>query len=193
MNEISNLVDELENLKRRKDSDLENRIRCNKQKVEGTKRRKKEHKGKLGKKIAVIGAAGFIVGSLAIGGYFLSRAFNYSGNYNAEDNEIIETGYQEIQDETIDSKIDEVSPDYIVIVQKDDSLWNITKDYFKDKGIKINDENLRNAVNEIAVYNGKVRLGEYKTGMESSLNPSILEIGQEIKIPWYLMEKLERK
>jgi len=45
----------------------------------------------------------------------------------------------------------------------------------------------------IAVYNGKVRLGEYTRSMDSSLNPSNLEIGEEIKIPGNLIDLVENK
>ena len=44
-------------------------------------------------------------------------------------------------------------------------------------------------VNEIAIYNGKVGLGQYRQDMDSSLNPSNLEKGQIIKIPNYLIEE----
>jgi len=89
--------------------------------------------------------------------------------------------------EELEEKVEKISDDY-VIVQKGDSLWVLTKNYFRDKGVYLNNAQLTTAVNLIAVRNGKVRLGEYKSNMDASLNPSNLEVGQKIKIPDYLIE-----
>ena len=84
---------------------------------------------------------------------------------------------------TIDEE-SETNDDYFVIVQSGDSLWKITREYF---GIKDKDE-LTYLVNEIAVYNGKVGLGQYRQGMDPSLNPSNIKSGQIIRIPGCLVE-----
>lgn len=83
----------------------------------------------------------------------------------------------------LEEKVEKILDDY-VIVQKGDSLWKITKRYF-DVGDK---DKLTYLVNEVALYNGKVGLGQYKPEMDPSLNPSNLEIGQKILIPNYLIE-----
>jgi LysM repeat protein/proteasome lid subunit RPN8/RPN11 len=83
-------------------------------------------------------------------------------------------------------------PATVYTVKKGDNLWNLTKDYLKNHGIRLDDKTVYKAVDKVADENGKGKQAEYKIGGKEKKNPHLIKPGQKITFSKNVLEHVKK-
>ncbi|MDP2907056.1 MAG: LysM peptidoglycan-binding domain-containing protein [Nanoarchaeota archaeon] len=84
-------------------------------------------------------------------------------------------------------------PSAVYTVKKGDSLWNLSKEYLKKKGISLDNNLVYKVVDKVALENGKGKQADYKVWQKDKKNPHLIHPGDKIKFSKKVLDNIKKE